>query len=225
MIAMKTAETRKRIGLAATILSAATLLTGCSYSPERNYVEIGNAVSRPDTYTFAVAVEYRRFQSPTGFLNRFPNGGIPRILERDARIYSVDLDTRTIELRAEVEDFAGIPQPKHVRIEGWRDDFLYFSLFGYGGDQRTGDDLSDERRLIYVIDTKGGFQRVNTLPTDLTRTRNSGPLPQPPFLRLSAGHRDIDVGIDGRPYQAERRARFVLDDQTGEPLLVMPVEE
>lgn len=222
---MKTDETRKNIGLAATVLSAAALITGCSYSPERNYVEIGNAVSRPDTYTFAVAVEYRRFQSPTGFLNTFPNGGVPRILEHNARIYLIDLDNRTVELWADVEDFAGIPQPKQVRIEGWRDGLLYFSLFGYGGDQRTGDDLSDERHFIYRIDAKGDFLRVDTLPKDIIGARNSGPLPQPPFLRLSTGHRDIDVGIDGRPYQAKRRARLVMDDETGEPLLVMELED
>lgn len=210
-----------RLGLAASLAISFTALVGCSYGVERNYVEIDNALARPNSYMLAVAVDYSRVQDPTGFLNTFPNGGNLRVLERKARIYIVDVDSGIIMLVAEIDDFAGIPQPKQVWVEGWRDSTLYFSIIGYGGDAHSGDDLSDERRLAYRVDADGSLQPIDGLPTDFASTQTSGPLGRPPFLKLSKGHRDIDIWIHGRPEKTGPHARFVLDDETGEPRLVV----
>lgn len=206
------------------LILALAALVGCSYSDVRTDARIDNALARAGTHSFAVAVNFRRVREPTGVLNTFPNGGVPKVLEHEARVYLVDVGRQTVTLAARIVDFADIPQPKSVRVEGWRDDALYFSLFGYGGDARRGDDLSDPRSLIYAVDSSGQLRRVDALPDDLVQERASGPLGKPPFLRLSKGYGSIDIGIDSRPRVSADAARFVLDADSGQPRLVIPDE-
>ncbi len=202
------------------MLTATLLLASCSYGAARTHVEIHNAAAEPGTHRFAVAVEYRLVRDPTGFLSTFPNGGVPRVLEREARVYMVDIDDEMIVLAAQLADFADIPHPKRVGIRGWENGSVYVTLFGYGGGDWTGDDMSDERRLNYRIAPNGEVEEVGLVPDDLAVEQQTGPLPEPPFLRLSPGYRDINIGVDGRPRDAERRAKFILNPETGEPRLL-----
>lgn len=55
------------------------------------------------------------------------------MIERQARIYAVDVGRETVALVAQIPEFAAIPMPRQARVEGWRGDWLYFSLFAYGG--------------------------------------------------------------------------------------------
>lgn len=208
--------------LRALAVPAILMLAACSYGPERTALDLGNVVAKPQSHQLAVTLEYRRVRDPTGFLNTFPNGGIRKVMHREARVYLCDLDRGTAELVATIPDFGGIPQPKSVWIQGWQADALYFSLFGYGGDQRSGDDLSDERRLFFRITADGGVAKIGKLPADLERGRNSGPAQSPPFLRWSAGHLDVEIAIDARVSETTRRARLAFDPETGEPRLSMP---
>jgi hypothetical protein len=194
-------------------------LGACSYGEPRTVVYMHNALVRPDSHILAVAVDLQRVEEPTGFLNTFPNGGRRRVLERKARVYIVDVDIETISLAAEIDEYDGIPQPSQVWIEGWLGSALCFSLFGYGGDDWSGTDNSDKRRLNYCVDEDGALLRLDALPDGVVSERGSGPLGEPPFLRLSKGHNDLDIGIDARP--SDTAARLWLDEKTGEPNLVV----
>lgn len=206
----------------AIVVSVLLLLAACGYGPERTALSLGNVVAKPHSHTFAVSLEYARVKDPTGIVNTFPNGGTLQVIYREARVYRGDLDRGTVELVATIPDFAGIPQPKEVFIQGWQADTLYFSLFGYGGDAWTGDDLSDERRLFYRVTADGRMDAVDHLPADLERGRNSGPLDPPPFLRWSKGHLDVEIAMDARVSETTGLARLTFEPESGEPRLSMP---
>ncbi len=202
------------------ILSLLAVLTACSYGPERLHLSLENAVAKPNSHTFAVAVEVSRVRDPVGFVNTFPNGGVQDVLAVEARVYLIDIDTASIDLVAHLEDFGGIPNPKSVSVSGWRDDALYVSLFGYGGySSGRGDHLEDPRHVYFGVLPSGRIEQIESLPEKIARERQTGPLQTPPFLRLSKGHLDISIGIDDRPGQLSHGAIFALDPVTGQPSL------
>jgi len=204
----------------ALFVSFLLLIVGCTYGPERTVLSIDNAVAKPHSHEFAIAVGYKRLQDSKGAINTFPNGGIPKILYREARIYIVNIDEESVLLVAQVPDYGGIPQPKAVWIDGWSNGKVYFSLRGYGGDQRHGDDLSDKRIIRYSVSQSGELVHLKKYPFRLDKGKNTGPIDDPPFLRLSKGHLSIDIGIDNDLSKAKRKARISLDPETGTPSLV-----
>jgi hypothetical protein len=208
--------------LRALAVPAIFMLAACSYGPERTALALGNVVAKPQSHQLAVTLEYWRIREPTGALNTFPNGGIPKVIHREARVYLCDLDRGTAELVATIPDFGGIPQPKAAWIEGWQADVLYVRLFGYGGKPRSGDDLADERRLFFRITADGGVTEIGALPEGLERGRNSGPAQAPPFLRWSQGNLDVGIAIDALFSETTRPAHLTFDSETGEPRLSMP---
>lgn len=208
----------RRVLLAPTMVLAAA----CSYGPERTFLELHTFVAKPHSHEFAASLEYALIKDPTGSINTFPNGGVGKVMYREARIYRGDLDRGTVDLVVAIPDFAGIPQPKAVRIEGWNAGALYFSLFGYGGNDRDGDDLSDERTLFYRATTDGRVQEVDALPPRLARETNSGPVKSPPFLRWSQGHLEVEIAIDKRVSGAADIAKLTFDAETGESQLSLP---
>lgn len=160
---------------------------------------------------------WKRERHPEGFLATFPDGGKKKIVELEARVYVIDVARHRVVRVAQIPAFAGIPMPKSVHIEGWHGGDLYFRLLGYGGSKRHGDDMSDPRRLFFRVSSSGNVDPVEQLPTRLERAAHSGPTGDPPFLRLSLGHAEIDIGIDGRPRSSTNKARIVIDPKTGEP--------
>ena len=198
------------------------LAAACSYGPERTYLDLHSFVAKPHSHEFAASLEYARIKDPRGSINTFPNGGAGKVMHREARIYRGDLDRGTVDLVVAIPDFAGIPQPKAVRVEGWNADALYFSLFGYGGNDRDGDDLSDERRLFYRATADGRVQEVDALPPRLARETSSGPDGSPPFLRWSQRHLDVEIAIDERVSGAADVAKLTFDAETGESQLSLP---
>ena len=196
--------------------------SACGYGPEQGSARLDSIATKPRSHEIAVSLEYARVRDPTGFISRFPNGGIRKLISREARVYLCNLDRGTVELLATVPDFAGIPQPKSVRIDGWRNDELHFSLFGYGGTPWSGDDHADERRFHYRIPAGGGAHKIDALPTILERGSNSGPEKSPPFLSWSRGHLEIKIAIDERISEAGAVARLTFDPESGEPTLFAP---
>jgi len=194
----------------------------CSHGPERTVLDLGNFIAKPHSHQFAVSLEYARIKDPTGLVNTFPNGGIPTWMYREARVYRGDIDRGTVDLVAAIPDFAGIPRPKSVSIEGWHADVLYFSLFGYGGNSWDGDDLSDERRLFYRINADGGVHEVDALPPHLERGDNSGPVKSPPFLRWSQGHLAVEIAMDARISDTRLLTRLTFEPESGAPRLSVP---
>ena len=192
-------------------------LASCSYGPSETSVTIENAIAKRGTHVFAFSTSYAQLQRPTGILSTFPDGGAPKIESREARVYLVSADTLKIDLVASIPDFAGIPEPKTVWLQGWRDEFLYFRLFGYGGNSASGDDFSDKREYFYRVSPSGVLEQIDRPPEDLTMEHASGPLPEAPFLRLSSGLREITIGMDGRPADSPHNLKLIVDPGTGEP--------
>jgi len=51
----------------------------------------------------------------------------------------------------------------------------------------------------------------------LKRETESGPTGGPAVLRLSRSGTTIGIGIDGQPDRSPKRARIIIDPETGEP--------
>jgi hypothetical protein len=205
------------------LLVALILLSAaCGYGPERTALRLDSIATKPCSHEIAVSVEYARVRDPTGFVSTFPNGGNPKSVFREARVYRSNLSQGSIELVAAIPDFGGIPHPKSVYIHGWKADVLYFSLFGYGGNARTGDDHADERRLFYRVNADGRIEEVHDLPVHLERGRNSGPVVSCPFLRWSRRHLDVEIAVDKRISEATDISRLTFEPVSGEPRLFIP---
>jgi hypothetical protein len=192
-------------------------LASCTYGPVHTAVELENAVARPGSHVFAMASIWKRKRDPEGFLATFPDGGSAKIVELEARVYVIDVARRVVVRVAQIPGFAGIPKPESVHINGWQGGDLYFTLFGYGGSRWHGDDMSDARRLFYRVSPGGNVEPVEQLPVRLESAAQSGPTGYPPFLRLSRGHAEINIGIDGQPRSSINKARVFIDPEAGEP--------
>ena len=202
------------LGIASAMMAA---LAGCRYGPVHTSAEFGNAVAQPGSHVFALASKWQRQRDPEGFLATFPDGGSAKVVAVEARIYVVDVERRVIVRVARFPDFGGIPRPSSVHIEGWQGGDLYVRLFGYGRSSRRGDDISDAQRLHFRVSSGGGVAPVERLPAGVKREAESGPSGDPAFLRLSRSGTTIDIGIDGQPYRSPKRARIIIDPETGEP--------
>lgn len=202
------------LGIAAAVM---TTLAGCRYGPIHTSADFGNAVVQPGSHVFALASKWQRKRDPEGFLATFPDGGSAKVITVEARVYVVDVDRQVIVRVARIPDFAGIPRPSSVHIEGWQGGDLYVRLVGYGGSARRGDDISDARRLYFRVSSGGIVVSVERLPAGLERAAESGPTGDPPFLRLSRSGTTIDIGVDGLPNSLPKRARVIIDPETGEP--------
>ena len=183
---------------------------------------LDSVATKPHSHEIAVSLQYARVRDPTGFISRFPNGGIQKITSHEASVYLCNLDRGTVELLVRVPGFAGIPLPKSVRIEGWKNNELYFSLFGYGGTPWSGDDLADKRRIYYRIPAGGGAHELDNLPRILKSGSNSGPEKLPPFLSWSRGPLDIEIAIDKGISGAAAVAHLTFEPESGEPKLIVP---
>lgn len=199
------------------VFAATAALTGCTYGPVHTAVELGNAVARPGSHVFAMASMWKRKRDPEGFLATFPDGGVQKVVELEARVYVIDVARRRVVRVAQVPGFAAIPRLASVHIEGWHGDDFYFRVLGYGGSGWHGDDIADVQQLFFRVSPGGNVDPVEELPARLESEAESGPTGDPPFLRLRRGHAEIDIGIDGLPGSSTKKARVVIDPETGEP--------
>jgi hypothetical protein len=179
------------------LLGVPIALSACTYGPEQSTAWITDVSAQPGSHNLALSVDFRRFRNATG-IAAFPNGGIPKVLESEARIYLCRLDAGVIRQLAAVPEYADIPSGPSVFIEGWNGTDLYFRLHGYERGASGGDDLDRPIRYFYRVSEDDALTRVSALPGDLSEQRNSGPAGAPPFLRYGGGHRDIDIAIDAR---------------------------
>lgn len=169
----------------------------CSYGPEQSTVQITSVAMRPQSHDLAFGVNFERFRPAAG-INAFPNGGIPRVIEREARIYWCLLDQGVIRQVAAVPDYNGIPTSAEVWVMGWKGHDLYFRIHGYEQDATGGNDHDRPVEILYRVSDDGVFAEVSKLPGDLASQRNSGPAGPVPFLRYSRGYKDIEITIDHR---------------------------
>lgn len=181
----------------------------CTYRDPEIYSDIENVRAKPGTHLIAVAVKYLKWQWPSG-VNAFPNGGVPRVLEQEARIYLGDVN-RPGDLKRIVLTFNPKQYPNIAPwVLGWRGDTVYFQV---SDPTSSGEDYQAAPTQYFKWNEAEGLQQIDAVPEGLTFQSNTGPKPAGRFLRYSKGHDTVDVLTE---LDADwRRNLFELDPATG----------
>jgi hypothetical protein len=162
----------------------------CSHGPPELQVKIMNAQFKPGSSLIAVAVFYQEHQLPTGILNTFPNGGVPKVLVKEARVYLCDSHALT------VQKLATFAEPSHLKngfrpwIAGWKEDAIVLRLTGRAGtslaDYEAG--LNEDIRLVDMQGQTTSLPEMPEIPST-TGSRDAS--------RLFTGHDTVEVGAVG----------------------------
>jgi hypothetical protein len=194
----------------ATVLVAfAALLgfAGCTHGPPQLRAKVENARLGPNGRFIAVAVDYEKYRPPTG-INAFPNGGVPKVLEKEARVYLCDLATMTVTRLAAIEPSAPIRVSFSAWIAGWEDGEIIFRLTG-----RAGTALADyEKKLneeVYRVDRAGGALPIARVPQHLLKAPRGGGGP----IEVGSGFDTVTVKRAPHP---EWVVVFRIDPATGQ---------
>ncbi|OVE76032.1 hypothetical protein BVX97_02530 [bacterium E08(2017)] len=192
------------------IALAAGLMTSCTYGPAQTRSQIHNVRAKPDSHTIAVSVSYSHFRDATG-INAFPNGGVPKVLDEEARIYVCDVHTR------EVRKVAAISPPERVRLGwspwvlGWVDDSLFFQLSGQSGTSLK--DIQNSSPVYYSVTSDGKVTEGVALPENVSFQSNSGPLPEGSFVRISRNSETIGIRTE---QMSDLMPTFMIDSTEAE---------
>jgi len=122
-----------------------------------------------------------------------------------------------VKLVARIPNYAGIPQPKSAWINGWNKNNIIFSLTGYGGDQRHGDDFSDKWRIDYSVSEKGDLKKIQKISAEKQREYNQ----KKTWLRLSNGNLLIDITNSFNNPHGTIKATLMFNPTTGQPTLAI----
>ena len=184
----------------------------CSYGSPETSARVLNVLAMPDSHVFGAAVLYSNFRRPTGFINTFPNGGIPKILTKEARIYIFDADSNQLKREAT------IPVPSELQVnfqpwfQGWEGTVAYFSLYGQPGTSLD-DYQKKQKRWFFRIHNTGELERIDHLPSTVSFQKNTGTLPDGQFLRISNDSSSISIKTE---IDSDWRRIIQIDKVTGE---------
>jgi hypothetical protein len=184
------------------LVAVLILVSGCTYGPQEELAQIENVAVRPDSFQFAVAVRYDRFQPATG-ITAFPNGGTPNYLEKTAIVYLVDVS------KDEIVELARIKAPDPLKngfsawMTGWKADAAFLQLSGCSESDCYGDLRQFQH---FVLNPKAQPRMVEAPPEDIERI--PGMLARAPeekvYMRVSADSRVISVRTDDSEPFTER---------------------
>ena len=191
-------------------LLGSMLLTACTYGPPRINMSIENVRAQPGSHIVAVSVKYQQFRKPTG-INTFPNGGVPRMLDEQARIYLCDLDSLEVKRVVSMSPGDGMKTSWQPWVLGWANGDLYFKLTGRAG--TTFKDIENSNTVLYKISMDGKLSGVQAVPDGIAFQHNSGPLPQGVYVRVSKGHDHINFKTE---LFKEWQTMFKTDNTEGE---------
>lgn len=181
----------------------------CTYRDPEIYADIENVRAKPGTHFIAVAVKYLKWQWPSG-INAFPNGGVPRVLEQEARIYLGDVN-RPADFQRLVLTFNPKEYPNIAPwILGWQEDTVYFQV---SDATSSGEENKAAPTQYFKWNEAQGLKRIDAVPEQLAFQPNTGPRPSGRFLRYSKGHDTLDVLTDLD--EEWRHNLFELDPVTG----------
>lgn len=151
-------------------------------------VRIENMSIKANSYSFAVVLTYTKYKDPTGFINTFPNGGVPMILEESALFYLCNAITKEVTFLAEIK--TPFMEMKRLKpwLGGWDKDSFYFSLVhGESWD-------ADYKHYYFKMNQDGAFQQVqlDTLPNQPGKSlaRMSE---EKDYLRLSTDNKPLSI--------------------------------
>ena len=141
-------------------------ISACTYSPMEHEVVMDQVVRSGDTYTGYVLVESKEFRKPTGFLNTFPNGGVPRFLSQEVKVYEVHANNREFRLLAALSADDATWESFSGHIVGFDDHYnLYLQLSGC---EKGGDCYDGLMKYRYFrIDRERNLESISELPDEV----------------------------------------------------------
>ena len=140
------------------------LATACTYGPEEERVVLGRIVGVRDSYEALVVIQYERFRPATG-LTAFPDGGKAQILERWARLYSIDASARSASLLTEQAAPDSLWESFSVSVQGLAGDSIsYLRLTGCPRDGECHPRLQNS--LLISVSRGGSVRTVADIPSD-----------------------------------------------------------
>lgn len=169
-------------------------VSACTYGPQEELAQIENVAVRPDSFQFAVAVRYVRFQPATG-IAAFPNGGTPKYLEKTAIVHLVDVSKDKIVELARIEAPDQLKRGFSAWMTGWKEDSVFLQLSGCSEPECYGDLL---RFHHFALSLNAEPKEIGTRPEDIDRipgtlARGAG---ETVYMRVSADSKVISVRTD-----------------------------
>ncbi len=201
--------------LALTLIMA---LSGCLHGPLRNDPKFEGTAQKPFSNTLAVAVDFSVVRDPKG-LATFPNGGYPRVISRELRIYIIDLDLDSVDLLAVLEDFGGVPVPRNTTLREWRDDGIDLTIEGYGSTSaRSGDDYDDPRKVFLHLSPNGDVTKIEARPKT-SDSRHDQADNESDFRIIRSTFEEVVMQMTDASSGSERLVFLRLDETSGHPYL------
>ena len=167
-------------------------------------IRIANAKFQPQSTLVAVAERYEEYRLPTGIINTFPNGGVRKVLAREARVYLCDTNALTVQKLASFEQSDQLRYGFRPWIVGWKEDAIVLQLTGMAGTSRADYDAGVNKK-IYLVDLPGNITPISGEPKPLT----SSTLSKRDSPRLFATADKLEVGPLGN-------VMFHIDANSGE---------
>ena len=130
----------------------------CTYKDPEILAHIYSKSAKPDSHILAVGTQYIKWQWPSG-ISAFPNGGIPKVWEQEARIYICDADDpENIEQIVLIFDPKKYSSPR-PKILGWIGQILFFRVDLNG----VGEGSAGET-FFYQWGIEGGLAQIPNAP-------------------------------------------------------------
>ena len=192
------------------VLIGSALMAACTHGPPYVEARIENVRAKPGAHLFAVSVKVQQLRAPTG-INRFPNGGVSKVLDEKAELYVYNLDTHDVKCVASLSPPDSMNTSWQPWILGWVNDTLFVKLTGQAG--TTAKDFQTLNTVVYQIDADGDVSEGVDLPKNLLFQNNTGPMPHGIFVRVKKGHQAIEVKTEAIE---DWQRRVEIDDQRGE---------
>lgn len=111
------------------LLAVALSVAGCTYGPPEERHRVESVFRVPDTHRVLVAVSHVRYRPPTG-LSRFPNGGVPRYLEKKVTVHAGDVSVPRVTTLDTLPAPQSVWQGLDVGFTGWDGRHAYLQLHG-----------------------------------------------------------------------------------------------
>lgn len=144
-------------GLIVLLLLPLTLLaTCCTYEKEPSeWIQFSSAIPSPDGSKLAYLRSYRKFRKPTG-LNRFPDGGRSKTLEKEFALYIYDRSDGSNRKIVPVDGRSGNPPSI---IFSWKEGSLVYWLHSSHNKNYVPPVSWSKNTGIFCVDMKSGEQR------------------------------------------------------------------
>lgn len=205
--------TPSRLG---SLLAVALSIAGCTYGPPEERHRVRSVFRLPDTHRVLVAVSHVRYRPPTG-LSRFPNGGVPRYLEKKVTVYSGDVSVPRLTTVDTLAAPRSVWQGLGVDFVGWDGRHAYLQLHGCPAGRdgcfgRSGDSIvSVSRGVPFRLRPDAPPERVDAVPEGAGLPGQSA-APMPGERNYTRVRSRLTEGVEARteaggPYRLVYRLR------------------